>query len=160
WIRTIADVYNLDYEQIADLEGFGKKSAENLRKNIEKAKQNPIQRLLHSLSIHHLGKKVSKLLAAEIQHVLDLKNWTLEDFTHIKDIGPIVAENVMLWFQNPMNIALLEEMEALGVNLKQTDEDRPKILATEGPFVGKTILFTGTLQKMGRKEAQEKAEAL
>ncbi|MBK7871688.1 MAG: NAD-dependent DNA ligase LigA [Saprospiraceae bacterium] len=160
WIRTIADVYNLDYEQIADLEGFGKKSAENLRKNIEKAKQNPIQRLLHSLSIHHLGKKVSKLLAAEIQHVLDLKNWTLEDFTHIKDVGPIVAENVMLWFQNEKNIALLEEMEALGVNLKQTDEDRPKARVTEGPFAGKTILFTGTLQKMGRKEAQEKAESL
>ncbi len=160
WIRSIADVYNLDYEQIAELEGFGKKSAENLRKNIEKAKQNPIQRLLHSLSIHHLGKKVSKLLAAEIQHVLDLKNWTLENFTHIKDIGPIVAENVIRWFQNPENIALLEEMEALGVNLKQTDEDRPKARTTEGPFAGKTILFTGTLQKMGRKEAQEKAESL
>ncbi|MDX1942155.1 MAG: NAD-dependent DNA ligase LigA [Saprospiraceae bacterium] len=160
WIRSIADVYNLDYEQIAELEGFGKKSAENLRKNIEKAKQNPIQRLLHSLSIHHLGKKVSKLLAAEIQHVLDLKNWTLENFTHIKDVGPIVAENVIRWFQNPENIALLEEMEALGVNLKQTDEDRPKARATEGPFAGKTILFTGTLQKMGRKEAQEKAESL
>ncbi len=160
WIRSIADVYNLDYERIADLEGFGKKSAENLRKNIEKAKQNPIQRLLHSLSIHHLGKKVSKLLAAEIQHVLDLKNWTIENFTHIKDVGPIVAENVMHWFQNEKNIELLKKMEALGVNMKQTDEDRPKARATEGPFAGKTILFTGTLQKMGRKEAQEKAEAL
>ncbi len=160
WIRTIADVYHLDYDKIAELEGFGKKSAENLRQAIEKAKQNPIHRLLHSLSIHHLGKKVSKLLAAEIQHVLDLKNWTLEDFTHIKDIGPIVAENVMAWFQNVRNIALLEEMESLGVNLTQTEEDRPKAAVTEGPLAGKTILFTGTLQTMGRKEAQQKAEAL
>jgi DNA ligase (NAD+) len=70
WIRTMADVYRLDYEQVAQLEGFGAKSADNLKAAIDKAKQNPIYRLLHSLSIHHLGKKVSKLLAAEIKHVL------------------------------------------------------------------------------------------
>ncbi len=160
WLRTIADVYRLDYEKIAQLEGFGKKSAENLRASIEKAKRNPIHRLLHSLSIHHLGKKVSKLLAAELQHVMDLKNWTLEDFTRIKDVGPIVAENVMAWFKNSKNTALLEEMEALGVNMRPTDEDRPSTAASEGPLAGKTILFTGTLQTMGRKEAQQRAEVL
>lgn len=160
WIRNIADVYRLDYDKIAELEGFGKKSAENLRKSIEKAKQNSIQRLLHSLSIHHLGKKVSKLLAAELQYVMDLKNWALEDFTNIKDVGPIVAQNVMIWFSQPQNIHLLEEMEALGVNMKQTEEDRPKVVSADSPFAGKTILFTGTLQTMGRKEAQQRAEAL
>ncbi len=160
WLRNISDVYRLDYEQIAELEGFGRKSADNLRAAIEKAKRNPVHRLLHSLSIHHLGKKASKLIAAEIQHVMDLKSWTIENFTHIKDVGPIVAENVMEWFQNPKNIALLEEMETLGVNLRPTDDDRPKAAVTEGPFVGKTILFTGTLQTMGRKEAQQRAEAL
>lgn len=159
WIRTIADVYRLDYEKVAELEGFGEKSAANLKASIDKAKGNPIHRLLHSLSIHHLGKKVSKLLAAEIEHVLDLKDWTLEDYTHIKDVGPIVAENVMQFFQDPRNVALLEEMESLGVNLRQTEEDLPKVSVSEGPFVGKTILFTGTLSQMSRKEAQEKAEA-
>jgi DNA ligase (NAD+) len=106
-----------------------------------------------------LGKKASKLLAAEIQHVLDLQNWTLEDFTNIKDIGPTVAENVMEYFQNPAHIAMLKEMETLGVNLQQTEADIPLQGDPDGPFAGKTILFTGKLQTMSRKEAQEKATA-
>ncbi|MBR9919906.1 MAG: DNA ligase (NAD(+)) LigA [Bacteroidetes bacterium] len=159
WLRNIADVYRLDYDKIRELEGFGDKSVENLEKAINKSKKNPIYRLLHSLSIHHLGKKVSSLIAAEIEHVLDLQNWTEEDFVHIKDVGPIVAQNVSAWFSDPANIGMLEEMESLGVNLKQTEQDKPKAEVTEGPFVGKSILFTGTLQTMGRKEAQEKAAA-
>lgn len=159
WVRTFADVYKLDYAQMAQLEGFGEKSATNLQAAIEKAKKNPIQRVLYSLSIHHLGKKVSKLLAAEINHVLDLKDWQIEDYTKIKDVGPVVAGNAIEFFQNERNIELLQQMEALGVNLTQTDEDRPKVAVADAPLSGKTILFTGTLSKMGRKEAQEKAEA-
>lgn len=159
WIKTIADVYQLDYEKVAQLEGFGQKSADNLEKSIEKAKQNPIHRLLHSLSIHHLGKKVSKLLAAEVDHVLDLKDWEEEQFLNIKDVGPTVAKNVMDFFAKAENIALLQELESLGVNLTATEADKPKAAVTEGPFVGKTILFTGSLQQMSRKEAQEKAAA-
>lgn len=159
WILHLSDIYQLDYHQIAQLEGFGEKSAENLRRSIELAKQQPIHRLLYSLSIHHLGKKVSQLLAAEITHVLDLKNWTVEDFTHIKDVGPVVAQNVMTFFANPKNIRLLETLESLGVNLRQTEEDRPKAASGDGPLAGKSILFTGALKQMSRKEAQEKAEA-
>lgn len=158
-LRNIADVYRLDYERIGELEGFGKKSVANLKASIEKAKKNPIHRVLHSLSIHHLGKKVSKLLAAEIDHVLELREWTLEDYTNLKDVGPVVAENVMRFFQTEQNLSMLREMEDLGVNLRQTEEDRPKQVVTDGPFTGKTILFTGSLQTMSRKEAQAKAEA-
>lgn len=159
WISTIADVYRLDYDQVAELEGFGEKSAQNLEASIDKAKKQPIHRLLHSLSIHHLGKKISKLLAAEVDHILELKDWTLDDFTDIKDVGPVVAENIIAFFQIPQNVALLEEMETLGVNMKQTEEDRPKVIAENAPLLGKTILFTGSLEQMSRKEAQEKAEA-
>lgn len=157
WLRNLADIYRLEAEKIQELEGFGKKSAQNLIKAIEKAKLNPIRRLLHSLSIHHLGKKVSSLLAAEVEHVLDLKDWPLERFTEIKDVGPKVAENVLAWFQIPQNTQMLEEMERLGVNLTQTEEDRPRTVQADGPFVGKSMLFTGSLQQMTRKEAQEKA---
>jgi DNA ligase (NAD+) len=159
WIRTLPDIYHLDCDKIANLEGFGKKSAANLRKAVEQAKKHPVHRLLHSLSIHHLGKKVSRLLAAEIDHVLDLKKWTLEDYLNIKDIGPVVAENVMQFFQNPRNVEMLKEMEKWKVNLSQTAEDRPKAVSEDAPLAGKTILFTGTLATMGRKEAQLKAEA-
>ena len=159
WLRNIADIYRLDYEKIAQLEGFGEKSAANLHKSIEKAKQNPIHRLLHSLSIHHLGIKASKILAAEIGNVMELKDWDEERFTNIKDIGPVLTHNVIRFFQNEKNVELLREMEALGVNLTQTEDDRPKAVSADAPLAGKTILFTGTLSKMGRKEAQAKAEA-
>ncbi len=156
-IRNMVDIYRLDYDAIEQLEGFGKKSVENLRDSIERAKQNPVQRLLHSLSIHHLGKKVSQLLAAEIEHVLDLKDWTLEDYTRIKDVGPVVAENVMRFFQVERNVEMLREMEKLGVNMTPTETDRPVVAGEDAPLYGKTILFTGTLQNLSRKEAQQLA---
>jgi DNA ligase (NAD+) len=140
------------------LEGFGEKSASNLKMAIEKAKSNPIHRLLHSLSIHHLGQKAAILIAAEIDYVMDLKNWNEEKFTAIKDVGPIVAQNVMSFFQKEENLKIIEEMETLGVNMLQTKEDRPRQTILSGPFLGKTILFTGSLSKMSRKEAQIKAE--
>lgn len=159
WLHSIADIYRLDYGQIAKLEGFGEKSAANLEKAIEKARQNPIHRLLHSLSIHHLGQKSSKLLAAVVEHVLDLKDWDLERYQEIKDIGPVLAHNVFNFFHNEHNLDLLRSMEALGVNLRQTDEDKRPASAADGPLVGKTILFTGTLAMLSREQAEARAAA-
>ena len=159
WLHSIADLYRLDYEKIAQLEGFGEKSAANLKAAVGKAKRNPIHRLLHSLSIHHLGQKGSKLLAAEIEHVLDLKDWDLEKYQTIKDIGPVLAKNVFYFFQNEHNIELLQTMESLGVNLRQTDEDKKTDVNTDGLLYGKSILFTGTLSQMTREEAEKRAAA-
>ncbi len=157
-LNDISDVYNLDYEKILSLEGFGERSVEKLKASIELAKQNPIAKLLHSLSIHHLGKKAGKLLAAEIENVMDLQNWEEDRFTEVKEIGPVLAKNVMEFFKEPKNVALLERLQANGVNFKQTEQDKPKVVDADAPLVGKTILFTGTLQQMGRKEAQQLAE--
>jgi DNA ligase (NAD+) len=159
WICTIADFYRLNYDTISKLDGFGKKSADNLEKAIEKAKLNPIQRLLHSLSIHHLGKKAAKLIAAEVEHVMELKDWDVEKFTSIKEIGPVVAENVMAFFKNDNNIVILKDMELLGVNMKPTDEDRKPAVNTEGVLAGKTILFTGSLMQYTRDTAEKAAAA-
>lgn len=159
WIKTIADFYRLDYDAISKLEGFGKKSADNLQKAIEKAKKNPIQRLLNSLTVHHLGRKASKLLAAEVEHVLDLCTFDVEKLTSIKEIGPVLAQNVVDYFQNEKNIAILKEMESLGVNLRATDEDRKLAQNTEGVLFGKTILFTGTLLQFPREQAEKAAAA-
>lgn len=158
WLKDISDIYNLDYEKILDLEGFKEKSTENLKNSIEAAKSNPIWRLLHSLSIKHIGKKASKLLAQKITNIWDLKNWKEDNFTEIKDIGSSVAQSVMMWFSNEKNISILEKLEFSGVNLFQTEEDKPIQLSENSVFSGKTILFTGTLQLMNRKVAQEMAE--
>lgn len=157
WVRDFSDVYHLDYDKISQLEGFGKKSADKIRISVERAMKNPIHRLLHSLSIHHLGKKASKLLAEHISHVLDLQHWSVEKYLDIKDIGPVVADNMKSWFSIAANIEMLQRMETYGVNLTQTEEDKPLEVAADGKLSGKTILFTGTLLRMGRKEAEEKA---
>ncbi len=159
WLNDISDVYNLDFDKIRNLEGFGEKSAQNLKNAIGKAKQNSIQKVLKSLSIHHLGKRASQLIAGEIEHVLDLKDWDEERFLSIKEIGPVVAKNIIDYFSNTTNIEQLQRMEARGVNLHQTEADKKKVLITDGILSGKTILFTGTLQKLGRKEALQLAEA-
>jgi len=159
WLQSLSDIYRLDYEKVESLERFGKKSAENLKKAIQNSRNQPIFRLLHGLSIHHLGLKMSKTIAAQISHVLDLANWSREDLTEIHEVGPIVAENIVSFFREKENIQILKELEELGVNLKQTQEDRPKIVSDDSPLYGKTILFTGSLSSMTRKEAKEKAEA-
>lgn len=160
WIRDIADIYSLDYDKIRHLEGFGKRSAENLKNAIDKAKNNPLHRLLHSLSIHHLGKKASKILAERIDSIFQLAEMTEEDLIAIRDIGPVLAGQIIGYFNNPENIRLLGRLEEAGVNTRQTAADRPKAVAADAPLAGKTILFTGTLQQMGRKEAQALAEEL
>ena len=158
WLSDLSDVYNLNYDTIAVLEGFGERSATKLKDAVNKSKSNPIHRLLASLSVHHLGRKASKLISQEINHVLELESWKEEHFTNIKDIGPVVAENVIAFFSKSENIQMLKTMELHGVNLTQTEEDKPKVVSEDAPLFGKTILFTGSLQTMSRKVAQTKAE--
>ncbi len=158
WLKNMADIYRLDYKAISELDGMGEKSAEKLRLSIEKAKKNPIHRLLHGLCIHHLGKKVSKLIAEHLKYLLDLANWPIEYYTSIKDVGPVVGQNIIVFFADLNNIEMIKEMEELGVNMKQTLEDQPMEFAADAPLVGKTILFTGTLKEIDRNDAQKMAE--
>ena len=99
------------------------------------------------------------MIAQQINSVFDLQNWTLEDFLNIKDIGPVVAQNVMAYFAMPESIEMLRRMEARGVNMLQTEVDKPLQIADDAPLKDKTLLFTGTLMLMGRNEAKAKAEA-
>jgi DNA ligase (NAD+) len=106
-----------------------------------------------------LGQKAAKLLAAEINHVLDLRDWDLEKYQTIKDIGPVLAKNVHFFFANEHNVELLQNLEQLGVNLRQTEADRKPDVNTEGALYGKSILFTGTLSTMTREVAEGLAAA-
>lgn len=157
WLKNISDVYNLDYAKIKTLDGFGDKSAENLRDSIEKSKKNSLTRILTSLSIHHVGKKASSLIAAEIENIFDLQNWSMEDYTRIKAIGPVVAKNMFDFFSVPENIELLKSMEKYGVDMSRKGEDMPIEVAEDAPLAGKSVLFTGSLQSMTRVEAKEMA---
>jgi DNA ligase (NAD+) len=160
WVHDVADLYQLDYDKVAALEGFGARSAQKLKASIDRAKKNPLHRLLHSLSVHHLGKKASKLLAERVTHALELGSMSEEELTSIKDIGPVLAKQVIRYFNDPQTLDMLRRMELAGVNLHQTEKDKPKAVPADAPLAGKTILFTGTLEKLGRKEAQQYAEDL
>lgn len=94
-----------------------------------------------------------------MEHVLDLQEWDIERYQQIKDVGPVLSGNVYHFFQNEQNLALLREMEELGVNMRQTPEDRKSDVNTEGSLYGKSILFTGTLSQMTREEAEKRAAA-
>ena len=158
WLGGIADVYRLPYDEILALEGFQERSVANLRASVEAAKSRSMTRLLVGMSIRHVGRKASGMLAAQVGDVRELAAWDAERFHGIHGMGQTVADNVMAWFALARNRALLDELAALGVNTRQTDEDRPRAANLDGAFAGKTILFTGALQTIGRKEAQALAE--
>jgi DNA ligase (NAD+) len=160
WLEGgIPDIYRLDYAQLAQLDGFGKKSADNLAKAVEQSKHNPIHRLLNGFGVRFLGTTTSKTLAAAVDDLRDLHRWTLEDYLRLSDFGPKVAQSCLDFFARPETAELLGELAALGVNMEQTDADRPVAANFDSPFMGKTILFTGTLQTMGRDEAEARAVA-
>ena len=124
---------------------------------IERAKKNSIQRVLNSLSIHHLGKRASKLIAAEVDYILDLQHYNLEKLSAIKEIGPVLAKNIVDYFTDEKNIAVLRDMESCGVNMHATEEDKKAAVSATGPLLGKTILFTGALMQFTRESAEKLA---
>lgn len=154
-LHSLADIYRLDYKRIAFFEGFGKRSAEKLQTAIEKRKHNPAHRLLYALGIRHIGRTNSKILMAEVAKIQDLANWSLEQLCTLKDIGPIVAQQVVDLFKLPETIALLDEFEALGVNVYQLESEKKKEVALDAPLAGKTVVFTGTLTQIKRDQAKE-----
>ena len=154
-LKSLADIYRLNYNTIAFLEGFGERSAEKLEAAINASKENPAYRLLYALGIRHIGKTNSKILIAEVEKIQDLANWTLEQLCELSDIGPIVAQQVVDVFGRPETIELLNELEALGVNTSRLEAEQKRVVDADAPLVGKTVVFTGTLVQMKRNEAKQ-----
>ena len=154
-LSSMADIYRLNYDTIAFFEGFGQKSADNLRSAIEVSKKNPAYRLLYALGIRHIGQTNSKILVAEVEKLQDLQHWSEEQLCALGDIGPIVAKQVVDNFGQVATIELLDTLELLGVNCSRLDSEKKQIIAEDAVLAGKTIVFTGTLQKMKRSEAKQ-----
>jgi DNA ligase (NAD+) len=155
-LPSVKSIYELDFEQIGQLEKFGAKSVDNLRSAIEKSKSQPLHRLIYGLGIRFIGETTAKTLAKAVSDIRDLANMQETDLMALEDIGPKVAQSVVAFFANADNIHLLNELEQLGVNLKNLQKNKDN----EGVFSGKTFLFTGTLHQLKRSAAEEKVEAL
>lgn len=155
-LKDVPGIYQLDFEAIGKKEGYKQKSIDNLRNAIEGSKTQPLHRLIFGLGIRYVGETTAKTLANAVHHLLDLKRFTLEQLLELEDIGPKVATSVLHFFQNEPNLQMIAELETLGLNLTNTK----KAAVAEGGLSGQTFLFTGTLNKLKRTEAEEKVEAL
>ncbi len=155
WLKDIPGIYQLDFEAIDQLEGFGKKSVEKLRGAIEQSKNQPLHRLLFALGIRFVGETTAKVLAQKVDHLLDLKQLSVEELQTLEDIGPKVAGSVAHFFSNPDNINMLKELELLGITMQNSS----KQMHDSGQLSGVTFLFTGTLPTLKRSEAEAMAEA-
>jgi len=157
-LKDIPGIYSLDMERIGQLEGFGKRSLENLVQAIEKSKSQPLYRLIFGLGIRYVGETTAKVLAKKVAVLWELKDFTLEDLMELEDVGPKVAGSIYDFFQAPASIALLQRLEAEGLNFKG---QKTSLKQEEGtsPFAGLTFLFTGTLEHLKRNDAEAMVEA-
>lgn len=154
-LKDIPGIYNLDFGVIGNWEGFGKRSIENMQQAILASKSQPLHRLIFGLGIRFVGETTAKTLANTVSHLLDLQQYTQEQLLTLEDIGPKVAGSIVHFFSNADNIAMLKELETLGLNMVNDKRSAP----VSGGLSGKTFLFTGTLPTLKRSDAEAMAEA-
>ena len=158
-IREISDLYHLeDYRQeLVSLDKLGEKSVENLLTSIEISKNMNLDKLLFGLGIKNVGAKVATVLCEKYPSMDELKNASFEGLVEIDDIGEIIAQSVISYFENEKNIQLIDELRCRNGNLNMTYKKKDMV---NGVFAHKIVVLTGTLEKMTRDEAKAKIEAL
>ena len=152
-VKTPADLYRLDRDEVAKLERMGKKSADNLLAAIEKSKGNDLSKLLFAFGIRQVGQKAGKILAARFGSLDRLAQATEEELTAINDVGGITAKYLTEWFAAPQSQHLIAALKEAGVNMESQAAPVGDRLA------GITFVLTGELSACSRKEAGDKLEA-
>lgn len=154
-LRSIPDLYHLDWEKVAALDGFKEKSLNNLRQALEKSKTQTLARLIFGLGIRQVGETTARTLANNITQLRELYDWTEERLLGLEDVGPKVAASITHFFAQAELRHTIDQLEAAGVNL----ENNARQEAVAGVFSGKSFLFTGTLEQMKRSDAEALVEA-
>ena len=154
-VKDIPGIYTLDLSKISGMEGFGQKSIDNLQAAIAHSKNQPLNRLIYALGIRFVGETTAKTLAQAVNHLSDFKKFTIDELQNLEDVGPKVAGSIHHFFSNKSNIEMLEQLEKLGLPLK----NQKKELSSGGNLKGQTFLFTGTLPTLKRSDAEGMAEA-
>ncbi|NOT92381.1 NAD-dependent DNA ligase LigA [Ferruginibacter sp.] len=155
FLKDVPGVYTLPFDEIKKMGGFGEKSITNLQAAIEASKTQPLHRVIYGLGIRYVGETTAKTLANAVEHLNDFANYTEEQLQQLEDVGVKVAKSIYAFFSDAENIKLIKRLEELGVQLK----NEKKEMVTDGNFSGKTFLFTGTLNKLKRSEAEEMVES-
>jgi len=152
-VNSVADIYDLTLEQLVDLERMGKKSAENVLRNIENSRGNPLPRVLVGLGIRFVGVRTAVLLAEAFGSLDAIAGADLETLQQAEEVGPKVAESIREFFDEPRNHELVERLRAAGLKF-----DHPKKVKQAGLFDGLTFVLTGTLTSLTREEATQRIE--
>ncbi len=148
-VRTFADLYTLKLEDLLQLERMGEKSAQNVLAEIDRSRQQGLDRLLAGLGIRHVGNRVAYVLASAFGSLNALKQATQEQLAAIHEIGAIIADSVYDFFHNEASLAAVEALQRVGVN---PTFEQPT--AADQPLLGQTIVVTGTLARMKRDEIE------
>ncbi len=153
-INNIADIYNLTFADISSLKKNGKKFAENLVNAIENSKKNDLYRLITALGIRHVGAKAAKTLANKFETMERLSNASFEELSSINDIGPVVANSMIDFFNQEQTKDLLRRLRDSGVNMEIKGSNK-----VDNKFDGLTFVLTGSLSKFTREEASNIIES-
>lgn len=152
WLDTVADIYFLTAEQLSQLEGFGEKSVANLLSAIDRSRKRPLSNVLSALGIPHVGGATAQTLAREVGSLDKLRTMTVEELEALEDIGPVVAQGIAAYFEEPRNAEVLDRLKEGGL------DPEPPPAKKEGHLTGKTFVVTGTLADFSRNEAQAAIE--
>lgn len=153
WVMKPADLYRLTIEDLATLEGFKRKAAENLYEALQKSKQAPFWRVLYGLGIPHVGAQTAKDLAKRWQNFAALRGKSYEDFLSIEGIGPKIAESLVGFFNHSINTSLINDLINYGIGIKTIDAQ-----AVFHPLQNQAFVLTGTLPTLTREAAQKLIE--
>ncbi|HKK26052.1 MAG TPA: NAD-dependent DNA ligase LigA [Gracilimonas sp.] len=152
-IKTYADLYELNKDQIIQLDRMASKSAKNLINAIEESKEQPFERVIYALGIRFVGKTVAKDLAKAFKTMNGLRSQTKEDLEAVDSIGPRIAESVVSFFQNEKNQQIVNKLEKHGLQFEKEEEE-----LASSVFEGKKFVLTGSLPTYTRKEATDLIE--
>ncbi|MCX6336091.1 MAG: NAD-dependent DNA ligase LigA [Bacteroidetes bacterium] len=154
-LKDIPGIYQLPFETIGTIEGFGKKSIDNLQAAIEGSMQQPLHRLIYGLGIRFVGETTAKTLANAVENIFDFISKTEEDLLILEDVGVKVAKSIHEFFKNEQNIKMLQALEQIGLQLKNIKKES----TGKDSLGGQTFLFTGTLAQLKRSDAEAMVEA-
>lgn len=148
-IKDFADLYYVKREELLALERMADKSSDNIIGAIENSKNRPLSSLIYALGIRHIGIYASRLLAQKIANLLDLEKFSIEELIEIEGIGPIMAESILLFFQQKENREIIKKLQQAGVNFQAE-----KKIAEKNILEGLQFVLTGTLEHFSREEAK------
>jgi DNA ligase (NAD+) len=154
-LKDIPGIYNIDWEQVKQLGGFGAKSVTNLQQAIEQSKKQPLSRLIYGMGIRYVGETTAKTLASAVTHLRDFYEWDVEKLSTLSDVGPKVATSVADFFAREQNREIIDRLEKAGVNMVNDHKGHTN---ADGALSGKTFLFTGTLSHFKRSDAETMVE--